>query len=134
MPDRISTSADAKVQNLMQFFCLQAGIFPPLPPPPPMPTMEPTSRGMPPIPDETKYMSLGQKTEAKLVAMLTAFLLAHPLGATIDYLASYIRSMVPGATHSSVNTVLIKYGDIFARQAKDRWTFVLFDIVKQEGH
>ncbi|KOB65924.1 putative ecto-NOX disulfide-thiol exchanger 2 [Operophtera brumata] len=88
----------------------------------------------PPTPDEMKYMPQGQKTEAKLVAMLTAFLLAHPLGATIDYLASYVRSMIPGATHSSVNTVLIKYGDIFARQAKDRWAFVLFDIVKQEGH
>lgn len=114
-----------------QMFCFLLQVsYPPLPPPPPMPTID--SHGLS-TSDEMKYMSVGLKQEAKLVAMLTAFLLAHPLGATINYLASYVKSMTPDISQNSVNNVLMKYGDIFARQAKDRWTFVLFDIVKQEA-
>lgn len=75
---------------------------------------------------------MGSPNDAKLVATLTAFLLAHPLGATLDYLSSYVRSMFPGVTHHSVNSVLQKNGEVFARQGADKWTFVLFDIVKKE--
>ncbi|XP_028178500.1 ecto-NOX disulfide-thiol exchanger 2-like isoform X1 [Ostrinia furnacalis] len=120
-------------------------IYPPLPPSTPS-HQDHVSTGKPepppPTPDDMAMMRGGDHVShlhAKLVSMLTAFLLVHPLGATQDYLVSYVRSMIPSVTHASVQQVLQKYNDIFRRKTKsygstneNRWEYVMFNQIKHE--
>ncbi|KAL0879597.1 hypothetical protein ABMA27_003323 [Loxostege sticticalis] len=121
-------------------------IYPPLPPPPLPGLSETSSMGKPepppPTPDDMAMIKGGDsisQLQAKLVSMLTAFLLVHPLGATQDYLVSYVRSMMPTVTHGAVQQVLQKYSDIFRRKVKgygqtqdNRWEYIMFNQMKHE--
>ncbi|CAH0746693.1 unnamed protein product [Diatraea saccharalis] len=112
-------------------------VYPPLPPPPMPPIIEsinvPKPEPPPPTPDDIKL----SYSDAKLISVLTAFLLVHPLGATLDYIVSYVRSMIPGVTHDAVNSVLQNYTDIFRRKTtgvgsniEHKWEYVTFDAIK----
>ncbi|XP_068623080.1 ecto-NOX disulfide-thiol exchanger 2-like isoform X2 [Battus philenor] len=81
-----------------------------------------------------------EPSEAKLISILTAFLMVHPLGASLDYLVSYIRSLIPNVTHAAVHQILQKFTDVFhcktsgvGASIEHRWTFITFDTIKSEG-
>ncbi|XP_053616497.1 ecto-NOX disulfide-thiol exchanger 2-like [Plodia interpunctella] len=130
-------------QNALHGNNKQHNQYPPLPPPP-MPSlmMTPSSSQQPkpsPLPDGDQMTSgySVSPSEAKLISILTAFLLVHPLGATLDYLFNYIRSMMPNVTRSTVQDILRRHTDVY-RSVKSpmspepKWTFVTFDIIKKE--
>lgn len=120
-------------------------------PPPPLPKLpkrvEPPlpakPQPPPPTPDDNKIFTSGPlvpPSEAKLISILTAFLMVHPLGASLDYLVSYVRSMVPNVTQATVHQVLQKYNDVFCCKTsgigasiEHRWGFNTFDIIKSEA-
>ncbi|XP_026736920.1 ecto-NOX disulfide-thiol exchanger 2-like [Trichoplusia ni] len=114
-------------------------VYPPLPPPP-MPNLSLDS-----INAKTTQPSADVTTtevnasEAKLISLLSAFLMVHPLGATLDYLVSYVKSLAPSVTQSAVHDVLKKYSDVFRRKTtgvgaciEHKWEFVIFDSIKTE--
>ncbi|XP_072945305.1 ecto-NOX disulfide-thiol exchanger 2-like [Epargyreus clarus] len=105
-------------------------VFPPLPqpskpkPPPPLPQDYTISAPVPP-------------SEAKLISILTAFLMVHPLGVSIEYLTSYVKSMIPNVTQVDVQTILMKYADVFeckttgvGASIEHKWIFAAFDKIK----
>ncbi|XP_041970029.1 ecto-NOX disulfide-thiol exchanger 2-like [Aricia agestis] len=76
-------------------------------------------------------------SDAKLISILTAFLMVHPLGASLDYLVSYVKSMAPEVTQATVLSTLQKYNDVFASKStgvgasiENKWSFVTFDSIK----
>lgn len=86
---------------------------------------------------EAKLTSEIPPSDAKLISILTAFLLVHPLGASLDYLVSYVSSMTPNVTQTTINQVLQKYPEIFCKKTSGigasmdhRWEFVTFDSIK----
>ncbi|KAJ2941128.1 hypothetical protein O0L34_g10363 [Tuta absoluta] len=127
-------------------------VFPPLPQTsysnmaavPPMQPPTPKPQPPPPTPDDDKVQTSGPAvppSEAKLISILTAFLMVHPLGASLDYLVSYVRSMVPNVTQATVHQTLQKYGDVFTRKTsgiganiEHRWGFMTFDLIKHEAN
>nr|XP_026490392.1 ecto-NOX disulfide-thiol exchanger 2-like [Vanessa tameamea] len=96
----------------------------------------------PPTPDDDKVVVTGPSvppSEAKLISILTAFLMVHPLGASLDYLVSYVRSMTPNVTQATVLATLQKYVDIFHCKTtgvgaciEHRWSFITFETIKKE--
>lgn len=106
-------------------------IFPPLPPSPA--TKKPQDNY--PKPSEAPSSS-----EAILISILTAFLLAHPLGVSIDYIVSYVRSMLPDTNQTAILSTLQKYKNIFNYTTKRygasleyRWSCVTFDTIKDNS-
>ncbi|XP_034827751.2 ecto-NOX disulfide-thiol exchanger 2-like, partial [Maniola hyperantus] len=134
-----------KAHYIAQQALQQKSVFPPLPQQkiePPLPPSSAKPLPPPPTPDDDKVMISGPSvppTEAKLISILTSFLMVHPLGASLDYLVSYVRSMAPNVTQATVLSTLQKYGDIFNCETtgvgaciEHRWYFVTFDIIKRE--
>lgn len=153
--NRYKTFYNSRESTLLfiDFLVLRAGfvltfvsqVFPPLPQPKAEPPLPPTNykpMPPPPTPDDDKVLISGPSvppTEAKLISILTAFLMVHPLGASLDYLVSYVRSMTPNVTQATVLSTLQKYADIFNCQTtgigaciEHRWSYVTFDIIKTE--
>ncbi|CAG5054077.1 unnamed protein product [Parnassius apollo] len=107
------------------------------------PSIKPKPLPPPPTPDDDKVITSGPSvppSEAKLISILTAFLMVHPLGASLDYLVSYVRSMTPNVTQATVNQMLQKYTDVFhcktsgvGASIEHRWTFITFDVIKSEA-
>uniref|UniRef100_A0A2A4JK90 RRM domain-containing protein n=1 Tax=Heliothis virescens TaxID=7102 RepID=A0A2A4JK90_HELVI len=118
-------------------------VYPPLPPPP-MPNLPLDNSAKPqpppPLPDDqiTSSDAVITSSEAKLISLLSAFLMVHPRGATLDYLVSYVKSLTPNVTQSTVLEVLKKYSDVFQRKTtgvgaciEHKWCFSIFDDMKE---
>lgn len=107
-----------------------------------MDNMNEKPRPPPPLPGDTDGSSSEvevKASEAKLISLLSAFLIVHPLGATLDYLVSYIKSLAPSVTQSAVQEVLKKYTDVFHRKTtgvgariEHKWCIGIFDGMKTE--
>nr|XP_032523076.1 ecto-NOX disulfide-thiol exchanger 2-like [Danaus plexippus plexippus] len=102
---------------------------------PSKPTVPLSSEGEKVTSSDSSIMSF----EAKLISILTAFLLVHPLGASVDYLVSYVKSMTPNITQTQITSILQKFPDIFRCETsgvgaciEHRWIFVTFDKIKKE--
>ncbi|KAG7304758.1 hypothetical protein JYU34_010114 [Plutella xylostella] len=110
-------------------------VFPPLPPTP--------DQKKPIDLDDEKHPVSGIKvptTEARLISVITAFLLVHPLGASVDYIVSYVRSILPRVNQTTVSDILQKYDDVFAQTTtgvgasiERRWTYITFDTIKAKS-
>lgn len=124
-------------------FCLQVTLpsHPPLPPPPVLNNtmvVPPLSNSSKPHPSSAEQEVA--PSDAKLISILTAFLIVHPLGASLDYLVSYVRSMTPDVTQATINQVLQKFPEIFRKKTSGvgasmdhRWEFVTFDNIKNDS-
>lgn len=94
----------------------------------------------PPLPEHVTSTGIEVKaSEARLISLLSAFLMVHPLGASLDYLVSYVKSLAPNVTHTTVHEVLKKYSDVFCRKTtgvgasvESKWFIVIFDGMKME--
>lgn len=106
----------------------------------PMDNMNEKPHPPPPLPGDGSSLGVEVKaSEAKLISLLSAFLMVHPLGATLDYLVSYIKSLAPSVTQTAVQDVLRKYNDVFHRKTtgvgariEHKWCIVIFDGMKLE--
>ncbi|CAH0718978.1 unnamed protein product, partial [Brenthis ino] len=107
-----------------------------------MTSISPTSAtSNPPLIDKKKVVATDTSvpsSEAMLISILTAFLLVHPLGASLDYLVSYVKSMISNITQSTVLSTLKKYENIFHCSTtgvgaciEHKWTFISFDTIKK---
>ncbi|KPI98243.1 Ecto-NOX disulfide-thiol exchanger 2 [Papilio xuthus] len=140
--------AERKFEKFKAHFIAQQAmqnqkLYPPLPNYKPD-TMHEVSKPLPPppTPDDKKVNTSSPSvppTDAKLISILTAFLMVHPLGATLDYLVSYVRSMTHNVTQSTVLQILQKYTDVFECKTsgigatiEHRWSFITFDIMKKD--
>lgn len=101
-------------------------------PPPPPPTDDDKAAAF-----TGPAVSIG---EGRLISVITAFLLVHPLGANLDYIHSYVRSLVPKVNQATVHGVLQKYGDVFTRKSTGvganidhKWLFCTFDDCKAQA-
>ncbi|XP_075982081.1 ecto-NOX disulfide-thiol exchanger 1-like [Anticarsia gemmatalis] len=139
--------AERKFEKFKAHFIAQQAlqnkqVYPPLPSPPmPKLSMDFNSSSSkpkppPPLPEDKNKLSTPSvpTSDARLISMLSAFLMVHPRGASLDYLVSYIKSMVPAATQTSVHEVLNKYSDVFHRKTtgvgaciEHKWRFISFD-------
>ncbi|XP_038218829.1 ecto-NOX disulfide-thiol exchanger 2-like isoform X2 [Zerene cesonia] len=143
--------AERKFEKFKAHFIAQQAlqnkqVYPPLPTPQ-RETAQPSAvikpMPPPPTPDDNKVITTGPAvppSEAKLISILTAFLMVHPLGASLDYLVSYVRSMTPNVTQGTVLNILQKYNDVFlcktsgvGASIEHRWGFVTFDLIKSES-
>ncbi|XP_013141481.1 PREDICTED: ecto-NOX disulfide-thiol exchanger 2-like isoform X2 [Papilio polytes] len=108
---------------------------------PPLPNFRPdipeVLKAPPPTIEDKVITSSPTPTDAKLISILTAFLMVHPLGATLDYLVSYVKSMTPNVTQATVLQILQKYTDVFQCKTsgvgatiEHRWSFITFDVMK----
>ncbi|KAM3965940.1 ecto-NOX disulfide-thiol exchanger 1-like [Aphomia sociella] len=109
-------------------------------PQPPLTTNTNKPKPPPPTPDDmSSSHSKLPVSDVKLISMLTVFLMAHPLGATLDYIVSYLRSMLPSVNHVTVHETLRRYPDVFncntsgiGTSIEQKWTFATFDGIKKE--
>lgn len=125
-----------KAHFIAQQALQQKQIYPPLPSSP-MPNFSSKSstklKPPPPPPEETISIPL-LASEAKLISLMSAFLMVHPRGVSLDYLVSYVKSMVPSATQTAVHNVLNKFKDVFCKKTtgvgaciEHKWCFATFD-------
>ncbi|KAL4713413.1 hypothetical protein ACJJTC_010398 [Scirpophaga incertulas] len=116
-------------------------IYPPLPPPSMSTVIERSLYGnpLPSTPDEMKIMKSGHISplEGKLISVMTAFLLIHPMGANLDYIVSYVRSILPSIAQNQISQVLEHYTDIFRCKItgtginKERkWEYITLNAIK----
>lgn len=86
--------------------------------------------------------------EARLIGLISAFLVVYPFGASLDYISNYIRQMSIGIDNNvkDIETILRKYKNIFCEismsSASDndtktteiKWKFSGFDAKKSESN
>ncbi|KAJ0178355.1 hypothetical protein K1T71_006178 [Dendrolimus kikuchii] len=102
----------------------EASAKPPTPPPPSPPKY---SNQKPQI----KEVVEAKCGEAKLIGVMSAFLQVHPLGASLDYVVSYVRALFPNITQVTIHHVLQKHSDVFKRTTsgvgvniEHKWSFI----------
>ncbi|CAB3252579.1 unnamed protein product [Arctia plantaginis] len=144
--------AERKFEKFKAHFIAQQAlqnkqVYPPLPSPP-MPKLHfafkdfkaapPKPHPPPPLPDDNiSSTATLPASDAKLISILSAFLMVHPRGASLDYLVSYVKSIVSEASQTTVHDVLNKYNDVFLRKTtgvgaaiEHKWCFVTFESSK----
>lgn len=79
-------------------------------------------------------LSDSTKSDGTLLSFISIFLHAHPFGASIEYLWSYLSRLQPQITQSEIEKVLRKYPNCFIQELtgvgaslERRWKFVAFD-------
>lgn len=116
-------------------------IYPPLPPQPQTPVKsEPISQPKPePPPAENPTVTAQpvSASDAKIISAITAHLLIHPTGSSVENILSYIKIMCPFVTLGTVNHILQKYSDVFlrkkfARGGDYRWCYCMFERTRNE--
>lgn len=72
--------------------------------------------------------------EAKLIGLVSTFLVVHPFGANIDYILSYVNHSVPNLRPKVLEEVLCRYTNLFIEEISGigakierRWKFCGFD-------
>ncbi|XP_062555389.1 ecto-NOX disulfide-thiol exchanger 2 [Armigeres subalbatus] len=77
--------------------------------------------------------------EAKVITLVSAFLVVHPHGASIDYIWSYVNRYVPELKSKQVEEVLQRYSDLFREEMSGvgakivrNWKFSGFECKEEE--
>lgn len=72
--------------------------------------------------------------EAKLIGLVSTFLVVHPFGANIDYILSYVNHSVPNLRPKVLEEILCRYTNLFIEEISGigakierRWKFCGFD-------
>lgn len=69
-----------------------------------------------PEPPKTPPPAVIDPQEAKVITLVSAFLVVHPHGASIDYIWSYVSRYVPELKSKQVEEVLQRYADLFREE------------------
>ncbi|KAL1502385.1 hypothetical protein ABEB36_007532 [Hypothenemus hampei] len=80
------------------------------------------------------YQSVISSSEAKLIGIISIFLNAHPFGAGLDYIASYINKSVPNLRASDIEYLMTKFPAVFKQDLigigadmERKWILTAFD-------
>ncbi|XP_055692824.1 ecto-NOX disulfide-thiol exchanger 2 [Lutzomyia longipalpis] len=72
--------------------------------------------------------------EAKIIGLVSTFLMVHPFGASTDYIYSYVHRVAPHLRPKGLEEILSKYENLFVEQVKGigakierNWRFCGFD-------
>lgn len=68
--------------------------------------------------------------EAQLISLLTAFLVIHPHGATVDGILSYVHEFCNSTSENELIDVLVKHEKIFRVDGDRKWHFCGFKVEK----
>ncbi|KAG8174801.1 hypothetical protein JTE90_004076 [Oedothorax gibbosus] len=71
------------------------------------------------------------ESEACLVSLIATFLIVHPLGASIDYICSYLQTMDRNINPRDVENVLKKFNTVFKEKStgstlEKKWIFFIY--------
>lgn len=72
--------------------------------------------------------------EARLIGLVSTFLVVHPFGASIDYIYSYVQRFSPRLRPKELEEIISRYGNLFTEevsgigaQIERKWKFCGFD-------
>lgn len=73
--------------------------------------------------------------EARIIGLVSTFLVVHPFGASLDYIFSYVQRMVPVLRPKELEEILSQYQSIFSEEVtgvgvkiERKWKFCGFDV------
>lgn len=79
--------------------------------------------------------------EARLIGLLSTFLVVHPFGASLDYIFSYVQRAAPNLRPKELEEILSRYGSIFNEEVSGvgakierKWKFCGFFDTKSKQH
>lgn len=82
----------------------------------------------------TSGQSLIDVNEAKLIGLLSTFLVVHPFGASLDYVFSYVQRFAPFLRPKELEEILSRHTNIFSEEVtgvgakiERKWKFCGFD-------
>lgn len=72
--------------------------------------------------------------EAKIIALVSTFLVVHPFGASTDYIISYLQRVVPRLRPKILDEILLRHNSLFQEyvsgvgaKIERKWKFCGFD-------
>lgn len=72
--------------------------------------------------------------EAKIIALVSTFLVVHPFGASTDYIISYLQRVAPRLRPKTLDEILLRYSGLFQEnitgvgaKIERKWKFCGFD-------
>ncbi len=75
--------------------------------------------------------------EARLIGLVSTFLVVHPFGASLDYIFSYVQRTAPNLRPKELEEILSRYGSIFNEEVSGvgakierKWKFCGFNDTK----
>ncbi|XP_058466906.1 ecto-NOX disulfide-thiol exchanger 2 [Malaya genurostris] len=85
-------------------------------------------------PVETPPLAVIDPTEARVITLVSTFLVVHPHGASIDYIWSYVNRYVPELKVKLLEELLQRYGNLFREEVSGigakierNWKFVGYE-------
>lgn len=77
--------------------------------------------------------------EARLIGLVSTFLVVHPFGASLDYIFSYVQRTAPNLRPKELEEILSRYGSIFNEEVSGvgakierKWKFCGFNDTKSK--
>lgn len=77
--------------------------------------------------------------EARLIGLVSTFLVVHPFGASLDYIFSYVQRTAPNLRPKELEEILSRYGSIFIEEVSGigakierKWKFCGFYDIKSK--
>lgn len=82
----------------------------------------------------TSYTSSIDVNEARLIGLVSTFLVVHPFGVSLDYVFSYVQRLAPFLRPKELEEILSRYTNIFSEEVtgvgakiERKWKFCGFD-------
>ena len=92
------------------------------------------SIGMATVVPSTKTRPQIDLDDAKLIGLVSTFLVVHPFGASLDYVYSYVQRLSPHLRPKELEEILCRYNSIFTEEVtgigakiERKWKFCGFD-------
>lgn len=95
--------------------------------------IEPSAPPPAPPPPPVKPICLD---EAKIIGLVSTFLVVHPFGASLDYIFSYVQRVAPQLRPKELEEILSRYETTFSEEVtgigakiERKWKFCGFDVI-----
>lgn len=73
--------------------------------------------------------------EARIISLVSAFLVVHPFGASTDYVWSYVSRFVPAVRPKALEEILVRYSNLFTEDVtgvgakiERKWRYAGFEV------
>lgn len=90
----------------------------------------------PPNPSQPPKSEPLEADDARIVGLVSTFLVVHPFGASLDYVFSYVQRSSPQLRPKQLEEILTRYKSIFSEEVtgvgakiERKWKFCGFDLV-----
>lgn len=78
--------------------------------------------------------------EARIISLVSAFLVVHPFGASTDYVWSYVNRFVPAVRPKGLEEILVRYSNLFLEDVtgvgakiERKWRYKGFEGSEEDG-